>query len=546
MFRDINTRITICNKCNEIPFIKIYVKESKAYIKTICSCGNHYYDTITFLYLFTDKFINNNKQAAKFKEKEILYKNNKKVSIFNRTFSLLKEPDYNISFHICYRHKTEIYIGYCNECHINFCSLCERTHIKHIKQIIYTKDILMTEEELKTIKKNFKEINESVSKYLPELETSLIENLKTEKEKIEIHNLASYCIFKNTALILVLKAIINTYEKFPNKNPNIITNLRDNTDFNKTKYKLDFDSIDNERFTSYLKNHIIICGNHFINTLYTKLQKHKKEMEEMIYKIPEYEDGKIDLEIKEVFKTNRSIYYGEINKKNGLAYGRGFLFLLGGSRYYGYFKNDFFKDGFGKNVNSSGNIYIGQFKDGLNDGYGTLTTHTGRIYSGEWKKDKLEGYCQIKWPDGQIYEGEFGEGTFNGIGILQCNNGDVYKGEMENGAINGIGTMDYTDGRFYQGEFKSCIRGDFGIMKWGESQQVFEGEWKDSKLKFGLYTWPSGHQYFGNFCNDEITGQGIYYNARTCRMDSGVFKDGRREEINYTEVIPQRRYLLYL
>ena len=96
------------------------------------------------------------------------------------------------------------------------------------------------------------------------------------------------------------------------------------------------------------------------------------------------------------------------------------------------------------------------------------------------------------------------------------------------------------------GEFKSCIRGDFGIMKWGESQQVFEGEWKDSKLKFGLYTWPSGHQYFGNFCNDEITGQGIYYNARTCRMDSGVFKDGRREEKNYTEVIPQRRYLLYL
>ena len=153
MFRDINTRITICNKCNEIPFIKIYVKESKAYIKTICSCGNHYYDTITFLYLFTDKFINNNKQSAKFKEKEILYKNNKKVSIFNRTFSLLKEPDYNISFHICYRHKTEIYIGYCNECHINFCSLCERTHIKHIKQIIYTKDILMKEEELKTIKK---------------------------------------------------------------------------------------------------------------------------------------------------------------------------------------------------------------------------------------------------------------------------------------------------------------------------------------------------------------------------------------------------------
>ena len=83
MFKDINTRITICTKCQEIPFIKIYVKESKAYIKTICSCGNHYYDPVTFLYLFTDRFTNNNKQAAKFKEKEILYKNNKKISIFS-------------------------------------------------------------------------------------------------------------------------------------------------------------------------------------------------------------------------------------------------------------------------------------------------------------------------------------------------------------------------------------------------------------------------------------------------------------------------------
>ena len=545
MFNEIDKRITICRKCQQIPEIKINVRESKAYIKTICKCGNKYYDAVTFLVLFTDELSYNSK-IIKYKEKEIFFKNNKKIGIFNRNFYVNRDINHNITFHICYKHQTKSLIGYCNLCHDSFCSLCIKQHEKHSKKIIFTEDISMDEDELNEIKKNYKEIEESVLNYLPQLENLLVTNMKTEKEKADMHSLGSYCIYKNTILLSIIRIIIKTFERFPNKNPIIINNLRYNSDFNKTKYKLDFKNIDKERFTSYLKNHVIICGNYFINKLYKTLQKHKKEMEEMLFKIPPYEDGKIEVEIKEVFKTNRSIYYGEINKQNGLAYGRGFLFLIGGSRYFGYFKNDFFKDGFGKNVNAFGNTYIGEFKDGLNEGYGTLKTQTGRIYSGEWKKDKLEGYCQIKWPDGQTYEGEFGDGTFNGIGILKCNNGDVYKGEMQKGVITGIGTMDYTDGRLYQGEFKACIRGDYGIMKWGESQQVFEGEWKDSKLKFGLYTWPSGHQYFGNFYNDEITGQGIYYNARTCRMDSGIFKDGRREEINYSETIPQRRYLLYL
>ena len=539
----IHNRITICKKCEYIPEIKINVRESKAFIKSICKCGNNYYDAVTFLDLFTDELPENEK-AAIFQEKEFKFKNNKEFGIFNRSFSIFKDIYHNITFHICTKHLTQSLIAYCSKCCENLCKVCVKSHYNH--SVIYTKDILMDENELNEIKKNYYEIEDSVLNYLPQLEELLVRNMKTKNEKADMHSLASYCIYKNSILLSLIRIIINTFDKFPNTTPTIINNLRNNSDFNKTKYKLDFENIDKERFTSYLKNHVIICGNYFINTLYKRLLNHKKEMEEMILKIPPYENGKAEVEIKEVFKTNRSIYYGEINKKNGLAYGRGFLFLLGGSRYYGYFKNDFFKDGFGKNVNISGNTYIGEFKEGLNEGYGTLTTQTGRIYSGEWKKDKLEGYCQIKWPDGQTYEGEFLEGTFNGIGILKCNNGDVYKGEMQKGVITGIGTMDYTDGRLYQGEFKACIRGDYGIMKWGESQQVFEGEWKDSKLKFGLYTWPSGHQYFGNFYNDEITGQGIYYNARTCRMDSGVFKDGRREEINYSETIPQRRYLLYL
>ena len=143
----------------------------------------------------------------------------------------------------------------------------------------------MDEKELNKIKNNYKEIEESVLNYLPQLENLLVTNMKTEKEKADMHSLAKYCIYKNSILLSLIKIIINTYEKFPNTIPTIINNLRQNSDFNKTKYKLDFENIDKERFTSYLKNHVIICGNYFINTLYKKLLNHKKEMEEMILKI---------------------------------------------------------------------------------------------------------------------------------------------------------------------------------------------------------------------------------------------------------------------
>ena len=68
---------------------------------------------------------------------------------------------------------------------------------------------------------------------------------------------------------------------------------------------------------------------------------------------------------------------------NNLAYGRGFLICANGSHYFGYFKNDFFQNGFGKSINNDGNIYFGQFKEGLANGYGRYTTKSGNKYKGD-------------------------------------------------------------------------------------------------------------------------------------------------------------------
>ena len=235
MFNEIDKRITICTKCQQIPEIKINVRESKAYIKTICKCGNRYYDAVTFLALFTDELPSDSK-AFKYKEKEIIFRNNKNIGIFNRNFYVNRDINHNITFHICYKHQTQSLIGYCNLCHDSFCSLCIKQHKKHPKKLIFTEGILMDEKELNKIKNNYKEIEDAVLNYLPQLENLLITNMKTENEKADMHSLASYCIYKNTILLSLIRIIINTFDKFPNTTPTIINNLRNNSDFNKTKY----------------------------------------------------------------------------------------------------------------------------------------------------------------------------------------------------------------------------------------------------------------------------------------------------------------------
>ena len=58
-----------------------------------------------------------------------------------------------------------------------------------------------------------------------------------------------------------------------------------------------------------------------------------------------------------MMKSNNSIYYGEKNTLNNLAEGRGFLYFSSGTYYLGYFKNDVFKEGFGKSINKK-EVYI--------------------------------------------------------------------------------------------------------------------------------------------------------------------------------------------
>jgi hypothetical protein len=209
----------------------------------------------------------------------------------------------------------------------------------------------------------------------------------------------------------------------------LIYNLKSNCDYNLNKYNLDLKSIEKDKFIVFLKFCLIICCNYSINKVYNNLIKNKDELEKLIFTLTPKETSHNDLIIfsKDMMKSNNSIYFGEKNKSNNLAEGRGFLYFSSGTYYYGYFKNDVFQDGFGKTINQKGSIYIGQFKNGIANGIGKLTSFNGNIYQGFWTNNKLDGFGIVSIKNGRNYFGEISEGFFTGYGIMKYKMGIYIK-----------------------------------------------------------------------------------------------------------------------
>ena len=138
-------------------------------------------------------------------------------------------------------------------------------------------------------------------------------------------------------------------------------------------------------------------------------------------------------------------------------------------------------DGQGKMEYTNGQVYEGEWKNGVRSGQGTHTTSSGNVYVGEWKDDKMEGQGTYTWPNGSSYEGEFADGHFNGQGTKKWEDGSVYVGEWKNDQLDGQGTMKWADGRVYVGGWKEGKCNGQGTLTYADGR-VYEGEWKDDKL----------------------------------------------------------------
>jgi hypothetical protein len=86
---------------------------------------------------------------------------------------------------------------------------------------------------------------------------------------------------------------------------------------------------------------------------------------------------------------------------------------------------------------------------------GTYTFSSGEIYIGSWKNDKRHGQGTSTYASGDKYIGEYKEDMKHGQGIYTFANGEKYIGEFKNNERHGQGTNTWADGKVWQGEWSN-------------------------------------------------------------------------------------------
>ncbi|MBI5219692.1 MAG: caspase family protein [Bacteroidia bacterium] len=182
-------------------------------------------------------------------------------------------------------------------------------------------------------------------------------------------------------------------------------------------------------------------------------------------------------------------------------------------------------DGYGVYVWTSGDKFIGEWKNGYRDGWGVYYFISGITYVGGFKSNKLDGYGFCKWADGEKYIGDWKNGGRTGQGTYWYKDGTKKSGRFENDV-------------FSSAEAKTgCISGDcdngWGVYIWGYDSQwageKYDGYWLGSAMSgYGTYYYASGAKYVGAFINNKLDGQGIYYWANGDKYDGG-WKEGKKD-----------------
>ncbi|EER13162.1 MORN repeat-containing protein, putative [Perkinsus marinus ATCC 50983] len=179
--------------------------------------------------------------------------------------------------------------------------------------------------------------------------------------------------------------------------------------------------------------------------------------------------------------------------------------------------------GCGRAVYANGEVYDGDFDEGVRHGKGTYWYRNGDVYTGQFQENEKHGMGRLVYTgrkvandeedgegdegkkrrnsnpyhsfltsyctggtsaQGGTYHGQFKEGEKHGQGTYKYNNGDVYSGDWAKGRKHGRGTYVYEDG------------------------SSLEGKWKEGSLMAGTWTLPSGVRFLGNFKENKPFGEG--------------------------------------
>lgn len=176
------------------------------------------------------------------------------------------------------------------------------------------------------------------------------------------------------------------------------------------------------------------------------------------------------------FKEKNHLYLGEFGS-GGTKNGAGIFYQAPENQLFtGYFVNNK-KQGFGKEIHSSGEYYEGDWCNDLQNGNGVKMFQVGK-YEGQWKDNQRQGFGCFSWTSGSQYKGHWEKDQKQGFGVYKWKTGDKYKGFWKKGV--------YDYGNY------SC---QFGSQYIGEhnSEGKFEGN--------GSFVHPDGHSWIGNWKN---------------------------------------------
>ncbi len=170
-------------------------------------------------------------------------------------------------------------------------------------------------------------------------------------------------------------------------------------------------------------------------------------------------------------------------------------------------------DGTGIFLYPSGAKYIGQFKSGEIHGVGACYYTDGSKYQGEWVNRYPEGNGTMTFPDGTKWTGSWRRGhPINQSGQIiedlftkkevEFDENNIQSGCISGDCKTGNGIFAYPDGSKYEGQFEN-----------GQPNG------------WGTFYFVDGEKYIGNFKNGYSHGKGTFYHTDGAETQ-GEWKDG--------------------
>ncbi len=242
--------------------------------------------------------------------------------------------------------------------------------------------------------------------------------------------------------------------------------------------------------------------------------------------------------------------------------GDGVFIFPSGAKYIGQFRHGQIT-GYGSCVYSDGSRYQGEWLQGLQHGKGVKTYADGSREAGLWEKGRflggdvadirtkggredkptgcISGNCKngkglYVFPSGALYTGEFVDGEIHGYGVCYYSDGSKYQGEWRHRFPDGRGTKTYPDGSARTGLWERGQPVDetgeivdavvINLETQQHSNEVQSGcLFGDCGNGNGIYAYPDGSRYEGEFRNGKPHGQGMFKYPNQDRYE-GAFRSG--------------------